>query len=116
MNSKDDLVYVGHMLEMASKAISFVEGLDRPAFDDDEPLRLALRHLIQIIGEAGRRVSQTFRDQHPEIPWKDIVGMRSKIVHDYFDVDENAVWDTVTRELPELVDQLEKLVPPATQN
>lgn len=107
---KDDLVYIGHMLDMAQKAASFLEDVDRQAFDADEQLRLALRHLIQIIGEAARRVSPEYRDTHPEIPWKDIVGMRSKIVHDYFDVDENAVWETVTQELPTLVRQLKKII------
>src|SRR5690349_11313508 len=108
---KDDVVYVGHMLDMAQKATSFVEGVERPAFDADEQLRLALRHVIQIIGEAARRVSPEYRAAHPEIPWKDIVGMRSKIVHDYFEVDENAVWETATQELPGLVAQLKNLIP-----
>ena len=53
----------------------------------DENLRLALIHLIQIIGEAGRQVSQEFSDRHPEIPWADIIGMRNKVVHDYLGVD-----------------------------
>jgi uncharacterized protein with HEPN domain len=108
---KDDLVYIGHMLDMAQKATSFVEGIERAEFDADEPLRLALRHLIQIIGEAARRISLEYREAHSEIPWKDIVGMRSKIVHDYFDVDENAVWDTVTNELPGLIFQLRQIAP-----
>jgi uncharacterized protein with HEPN domain len=83
---KDDLVYIGHMLDMAQKAVAFIDDIERSAFDADEQLRLALRQLIQIIGEAARRVSPAYREAHPEIPWKDIVGMRSKIVHDYFDV------------------------------
>jgi uncharacterized protein with HEPN domain len=109
---KDDMVYVGHMLDTALKARAFIENKTRADFDNDEPLRLALTHLLQTIGEAGRRVSQPFRDSHPEIAWKQIVGMRMKIVHDYFDVNEDAVWDTVNHDLPSLIAQLETIVPP----
>lgn len=109
---KDEMIYLGHMLDLSKKAASFLEGKDRLVFDSDEVLQLALTHLIQNIGEAARRVSREFRETHPEVPWKDIVGMRSKIVHDYLDIDYNAVWDTSTRELPQLVAILEKIVPP----
>ena len=104
-----DLVYVGHMLDMAKKAISKTQS--RSAYDADENLRLALTHLIQI-GEAGRQVSRGFSDRHPEIPWADIVGMRHKVVHDYLGVDEDIVWQVVTEDLPTLVRALEPIVPP----
>ena len=109
---KDDLVYVGHMLDMASKAIARIEGRIRAQYDDDEDLRLALTHLIQTIGEAARRVSQPFQQAHPEIPWRKIIGMRHKVVHDYLEVDFDLVWDVATAELPLLVGQLGQLVPP----
>lgn len=83
MTQRDDQVYIGHMIDTANKAISFVAGLSREDFDDNEQLRLAITHLLQVIGEAARRVSLDFRDAHPDIPWKAIVGMRSKVVHDY---------------------------------
>lgn len=110
--SPRDLVYLGHMLDMAKKAISKTQGLSRGAYDADENLRLALTHLIQIIGEAGRHLSREFSDQHPEIPWADIVGMRHKVVHDYLGVDEDIVWQVVTQDLPTLVAALEPIVPP----
>jgi uncharacterized protein with HEPN domain len=77
---RDDAVYVGHMLDMSRKATEKVAGLSRTDYDEDENLRLALAHLVQVIGEAARRVSTELREAHPEIPWADIVGMRSKIV------------------------------------
>lgn len=61
MPPKDDLVYAGHMLEMSRKALAMIEGKDRTAFDQDEVLRLALAHLVQIIGEAARRLSPEAR-------------------------------------------------------
>ena len=103
---RDDPVYVGHMLDSAAKAVEKVAGMAREDFDRDENLRLALTHLLQIIGEAARRVSTEFQDGHPEIPWKAIIGMRHKVVHDYFGVDEDVVWHTATVELPPLVEKL----------
>ncbi len=109
---KDDLVYVGHMLDKAHEALSFVRGKTRQDYDHDTALRLALTHLIQVIGEAARHVSPQFRDRHTQIPWDAIAGMRSKIVHDYMNVDEDIVWDSVTQELPPLIEELKKIVPP----
>lgn len=108
----DDLTYVGHMLDIARKAIGKVQGKTRKDFDEDENLRLALAHLLQTIGEAARQVSQPFQAAHPSAPWKAIIGMRHKVVHDYLNVDEDVVWRTVTQELPPLIAELEKLVPP----
>ncbi len=106
---KDDWVYLGHMLDISRKAMMMVRGKDRQDFDRDEMLRLALAHLLQIVGEAARRVSQEFRGAHPQIPWAAIVGMRHKVVHDYLNVDEDVVWNTVTHELAPLVAQLENI-------
>jgi uncharacterized protein with HEPN domain len=110
-DDKNDLVYVGHMLDTAQKSLSFIRGKSREDFDNDEVLRLALTHLLQIIGESARRVSQEFREENPQIPWKAIVGMRTKVVHDYLDIDEDIVWDTVMRELPKLLSALENILP-----
>ena len=109
--SPRDAVYVGHMLDMARKAVGKTAGLSRARYDADENLRLALTHLVQIIGEAARNVSREFCDEHPEIRWADIIGMRHKVVHDYLGVDEDIVWQVVTEDLPELVSALEPLAP-----
>jgi uncharacterized protein with HEPN domain len=104
-----DLVYVGHMLDMARKAVSKTHGLSRATFDADENLRLAPIYLIQTIGEAARRVSREFCAAHPEIRWADIIGMRHKLVHDYLGVDEDIVWHVAMQDLPHLVKSLEAL-------
>lgn len=110
MTQNTDLVYVGHMVDTARKTLSFVEGVSREDFDHDEKLRLALTHLLQIIGESARRVSPDFRVTHPQIPWKGIVGMRTKVVHDYLNVDEDVVWSTVMDDLPPLITELDKVL------
>jgi uncharacterized protein with HEPN domain len=107
---KDDLVYVGHMLETAEKAVTLVRDKDRATYDRDEVLRLALTHLVQTVGEAARHVSREYCDAHPGIPWRAVVGMRHKVVHDYMNVDEDILWDTVNNELPPLVDELKHML------
>jgi uncharacterized protein with HEPN domain len=101
------------MLDMARKAVAKVRDQSRDIYDGDENLRLALIHLVQVIGEAARQVSREFTATHPEVPWENIVGMRHKVVHDYLGVDEDIVWQVVTEDLPKLVETLEPLVPPA---
>ena len=108
--SKSDSIYIEHIIDSGNKIITFLEDKTKEAFDSDEKLRLAVIHLLQIIGEAAGRISKEFCHKHPEIPWKAIIGMRNKVVHDYLGVDENIVWDTATNELPQLINKLEKLI------
>jgi uncharacterized protein with HEPN domain len=97
------------MLDAVRLARQFVQGKSGADYDDDQPLRLALVHLLQTIGEAARRVSSEFRTRHPEIPWPAVVGMRHRVVHDYLSVDLDLVWDVVQGDLPQLIAALEPL-------
>jgi uncharacterized protein with HEPN domain len=99
---KDPWIYLNQMLDFAEKVAIRAAKYDRQAFDANEDLQLATLHLIQLIGEAARRVPLDFRSQFPDIPWSGIVGMRTKIVHDYTDVQWSLVWDVATRDVPEL--------------
>ncbi len=110
--SRDEAVYLGHMLEMARKAQAKVRGLSREDYDADENLRITLVHLIQVIGEAARHVPTDVQRAAAGIPWPDIVGMRHRIVHDYMDVDYDVVWTVATRDLPALVEELQKITLP----
>lgn len=76
---KDDLIYSGHMLDTARKITLKVQTTNRDAYNADENLRLALVHLIQVIGEAARRVSPATQNLYPHIPWREITGMRHKL-------------------------------------
>ncbi len=104
-----DQVYIGHMLDLARKAVQKTSGISKEDYDRNEDLQMILTHLIQTIGESARRVSPGYQAAHPEIPWHHIIGMRHKIVHDYLDVDPNIVWDVATVELPRLIPVLERL-------
>jgi uncharacterized protein with HEPN domain len=108
---RDDTVYLGHMLDVARSIRGRMIGLSQTDYHANEDLRLALAHLIQTIGEAARRVSPDSQRLYPQIPWKGIIGMRHKIVHDYLEVDFDMVWDVATVEIPPLLQQLEKIVP-----
>ena len=112
---KDDLVYVGHMLDTSRLIVSKLVGKARSDFDADDNLRLALTHLIQTIGESARRVSSEFQQAHPQIPWSRIIGMRHKVVHDYLYVDYDIVWGVATVNIPPLAAELEKLAPPGAE-
>ena len=101
---------IRHMLEAALKASEFSKGRTRADLDADEQLTLSLVHLLEIVGEAAGKVSQDFRRAHPEIPWNRISGIRNRLVHGYFDIDMEIVWETVTTRLPELIAQLKKLL------
>ena len=97
---------------MVRKARALVSGRTRADYDNDEALRLALTHLLQVIGEAARRVAPESRATCPVVPWAAIIGMRHRVVHDYMFVNEGVVWETVIQDLPALIAALEPLLPP----
>ena len=84
--SDSDLVHLRHVRDAAQEAVRFVEGRSRADLEKNRMLSLALVQLLEIIGEAVRALSPSFRQDHPEIPWKKMVGMRDRLIHGYFDV------------------------------
>ena len=106
MLPKDDVVRLQHMLDAAREAMAFAKGRPRAEGVRDRMLLLALVKCIEIIGEAASQVSEASRSQCMRIPWVDIVGMRNRLVHAYFDVDVDRVWDTIQDDLPPLVEAL----------
>jgi uncharacterized protein with HEPN domain len=114
MLSKDDRVRLQHMLDAARKAVRLTAGRDRGALDaEDDPLPHALVHLISVIGEAASRVSVDTRSEFDAIPWPDIVGMRHRLVHAYFDINLDILWATVQDSLPSLIRSLESVLSPS---
>lgn len=105
----DDVIRLGHIYEAAQKAINFVDDKKRQDLDNDDMLQFALIHAIQVIGEAAARMSKEFQVKYPQIPWRVMSGMRNRIVHEYFDVDLDIVWQTATENLPTLMPELENL-------
>jgi len=94
------------MVDAARKAVGFASSRSRGDLDDDEMLALALTRLLEIVGEAAKAVSETTRAQYQAIPWKAIAGTRDRLIHGYFDVDLDIVWQIVSEDLPALIAQL----------
>jgi len=99
-----------HMIEAAQEAVGYVEGLTREAFDSQRPLQHSVVRCIEVIGEAASRISSELRNAYPTIPWQDMTGMRNRLIHAYFDLDLDLVWQTVNEELPNLIPQLDALL------
>lgn len=110
MKRRDDRVYLRDILDCIAQIESYLAGVNYESFCQDTMRRDAIVRRIEIIGEAARQLSSNFRDQHSEIPWSDVVGMRNKIIHDYFDVDWQTVWDTAIDDLPPLKDAVTRIL------
>jgi len=109
--SEIDNVRVRHILDAAREAVNFAEGRSRADLDTDRKLNLSMVRLLEIIGEATRGLSQEFRQEHPDLPWKSMVGIRDRLIHGYFDINLDVIWKTITEDLPPLIAQLKKIVP-----
>jgi uncharacterized protein with HEPN domain len=110
---KDDLVKLRHMLDAAREALLFSSGKSRADLNSDRMLVLSLVKDIEIVGEAAGKVSQETKNMSEKIPWQDIIDMRNHLIHAYFDVDLDIVWDTILKDLPPLVEALEEIIPSA---
>ena len=106
----DDMVRLRHMLDAVREAQGFILGRSRADLDGDRKLVLALVKSIEIVGEAAARVSSETRAAHAAIPWGAAVAMRNRLIHGYFDVDLDRVWDTVVDDLGRLVPDLEEVI------
>jgi len=105
-----DQTRLSHMLEAAREVAGYVEGLSRTDLDASRPIQHSLVRCIEIMGEAASRLSADFRKAHADIPWQDIIGMRNRLVHAYFDLDLDLIWQTAVEELPTLVVRLDQLI------
>lgn len=103
MSVHADAVRLQHPLDAARKAVAITAGKTRDDLDRDEILALAVVRLLEIVGEAAKHLSDTFRAAHPGIPWRLMAGTRDRLIHGYFDVDLSIVWAIVTEDLPPLI-------------
>ena len=108
--NEDDVIRFRHMLDAAREAVGFVKGRTRSDLNSDRQLVLALVKEIEIIGEAAYQVTSDTRNQTGTIPWADMIGMRHRLVHAYFDIDLDVLWKTVQEDLPQLIAKLEGVI------
>ena len=102
--------YVQHIAAEADYLLDRSASLTFETFSQDETLRRAFVRSLEIIGEAAKKIPEDFRTQHPQIAWRAMAGMRDRLIHDYFGVDYDLVWDVVRNRIPELRTQITALL------
>ncbi|MEX2681609.1 MAG: DUF86 domain-containing protein [Candidatus Sigynarchaeota archaeon] len=108
--SSNDIIRLKEMKDAAEKVARITNGKTREMFLIDELLHLASTHLIEIIGEAASEISDDLKEKHPDVPWKAIIGMRNRLIHKYFDVNLEIVWNTIIKDIPPLLRQLKAII------
>lgn len=99
---KDDLVYLHHILDAIDLIQEYLHGVSEERFYQERLIQDGVMRELEIIGEASRSISSEFREKHKEIHWTEIAGMRNRIVHEYFDVDLEIVWEVAKTDLVDL--------------
>jgi uncharacterized protein with HEPN domain len=102
-SSRDSIQFLRDIEQMMTYIQDFVAGMTREQFITDIKTYFAVVRALEVIGEAAKQVTAEIRDRHPDVPWKQMAGMRDRLIHGYFGVDANIVWATATKLIPELL-------------
>ena len=102
--------YVEDIIDAMDKAVNFVRSISYEEFARDDKTVFAVVRALEIIGEAVKKIPQGIRKNYPEIPWKDMAGMRDKVAHEYFGVKLERVWETIQRDIPGIKPLFEKML------
>lgn len=110
MTIQDDLSRLKHIYEASLEALQFLENQTKEDLENNRMLTLALIKELEIIGEAANNISKECQSRYPNIPWKDMIGMRNRLVHVYFGINYGIVWQTVTENLPILLTEIKTVI------
>lgn len=110
MAEREFVDYLIDLLDVMDKAQGFTTGLDYETFRDDDKTLFAVVRALEIVGEAVKHIPDSVREENPDIPWKDMAGMRDVLIHDYFSVDAQTIWLTVTKKIPQVKPLIEKML------
>ena len=111
-----DVIRMRHMVDAATKSVSFIAGKTRKDLDSDEKLALALVRLVEIIGEAASKVTTETQNRHHAIEWRDIIGTRNRLIHAYEAVNLDVLWQIVSVDLPSLIIRLQRAIEQETKS
>jgi uncharacterized protein with HEPN domain len=107
---RDPRVYLDDILDAMNKAEMFVAGMSYEQFENDLRTHYAVTRALEIVGEATRRLADSFREQYPDVPWRDMAGMRDRIIHGYDNVNLRIVWDVVKQDIPQVRPLIEQIL------
>jgi len=107
---KDNIVFIRHIKDAIELIINFTKNYDNKRFVNDVLIQSAVVRQIEIIGEAVKNLTPEFKRKYPQIPWRDIIGMRDKLIHQYFGVDLNRVWNVVKKDLAVLKAEIKNIL------
>ncbi len=102
--------YLIDIIDAIEKAESFVKGMDFEAFEKDTKTIFAVIRAFEIMGEAVKRIPSSVRNKHKNIPWKEMAGMRNKLIHEYFGIKLQVVWKTIKQDLPRIKPHIQMIL------
>lgn len=107
---KNEKIFLAHVLESAEKIENFTKGISKETFENSDLIQDGVARRLEIIGEAVKNIPEDFKKKHPEVEWRKVAGTRDVLIHGYFGVDVNLVWDIAKHNIPELKAKIQKIL------
>jgi len=109
MKDRDLRDYINDLIEACEDILSFTKGMSYSDFAGDKKTVNAVIRSLEVIGEATKQLPMSFRDNYPDVPWKQMAGMRDKLIHEYFGIDKQMVWQVVEKHIPGILPLIKEI-------